>query len=204
MEFKLINIETIEEEYYEGEVYDISVESDHSYNIENVCVHNSICTTRINTGHGVPLFQSLLECSKVANTAKVIADGGIKNGGDCVKSLAVGADFIMCGSILSGTDECPGDIIKKADGWYKSYRGMASRESMESNGKSYSIEGISTVVPYKGSVVTILKELEENIKSGLSYSGARNIKELRNKAQFVRQTSLGRSESDTHILYRNK
>jgi IMP dehydrogenase len=162
----------------------------------------SICSTRLNTGHGVPNLTSLYNCVQVANKAKVILDGGIKNAGDIVKAIALGADFVMVGSLLAGSFETPGNIIIKEDKSYKEYRGMASFQARESNDKNYSIEGISTLIPIKDSVGSILTNLEQNIKSGLSYSGARNIKELQQNAKFVRQTSLGQRESDTHILFR--
>jgi len=157
----------------------------------------SICSTRIQTGHGVPNVTAIMECAKVATSAAVIADGGIKSAGDIVKALAAGADFVMLGSLLAGTDECPGEIV---DG-KKSYRGMASREAQEEwRGKSSAPEGIATSIPYKGSVEPIFNDLIGNIRSGLSYSGASTIKDLQTKAEFIRQTSAGQHESWTHIL----
>ena len=157
----------------------------------------SICSTRIQTGHGVPNITAIIECAKVATSAKLIADGGIKNAGDIVKALAAGADFVMLGSLLAGTEEAPGEVV---DG-RKSYRGMASREAQEEwRGKSSAPEGIATTVHYKGSVEPIFNDLVGNIKSGLSYSGATNILGLQTKAEFIRQTSAGQHESWTHIL----
>lgn len=176
----------------------------------------SICSTRINTGHGVPNLTALLDCVETWERVRpqkkrpgIIIDGGIKNAGDMVKALAIGADAIMCGSLLAGTDEAPGEIIDSVDGQgrtrqVKRYRGMASREAQNSwRGKSSSPEGIATTIPYKGSVKNILEDLAGNIKSGFSYSGARNICELKEHAQFVSQTPAGQAESFTHILYRN-
>jgi len=163
----------------------------------------SICSTRIQTGHGVPTLQSVLDCRDAADAA-IIADGGIKTAGDIVKSLAAGADMVMLGSMLAGTDETPGEVFQASDNkQYKVYRGMASPEAQIAwRGKARSLEGISTTVPYKGKVGDILHKLERNIKSGLSYTGARNLKELRSKAVFVKQTSSGLLESRTHILNR--
>lgn len=175
----------------------------------------SICSTRTMTGHGVPTFQAILDCFDVKidfpNVA-LIADGGIKTPGDIVKSLAAGADFVMLGSMLAGTYETPGDIIEDYEGRtvilsnhvskkYKVYRGMASKESQIAwRGKVASLEGISTKIPLKGSVKDILENIRTNVASGLSYSGARNLAELRYRATFIKQTHAGCVESSTHIL----
>ena len=166
----------------------------------------SICSTRIQTGHGVPTLQSVMDCAKSDRDARLIADGGIKTSGDVVKALAAGADAVMLGSMLAGTDETPGGIFvdKYGDGLdYKVYRGMASRNAqMDWRGKSSSPEGISTTVRYKGPVLDVLQDLTGGIKSGFSYSGARTLSELHAKAEFIRQTLAGQSESNTHILSR--
>ena len=165
----------------------------------------SICTTRIQTGHGVPGLHTIFDCarSEYAGDVKIIADGGIRNAGDIVKALAAGADFVMVGSLLSGTDQAPGKLVKTNDGYYKQYRGMASRDAqMNWRGKSSSPEGVSSMVPWKGDVNKILQELSGSIKSGLSYSGARTIPELQAKAKFVRQTNASQLESSAHILKR--
>ena len=163
----------------------------------------SICSTRIQTGHGVPTLQSIFDC-RDAGDADLIADGGIKTAGDIVKALAAGADMVMLGSMLAGTTEAPGDVFESNDNKkYKVYRGMASPEAQIAwRGQARSLEGISTTIPYKGPVSEILFKLERNIKSGLSYTGARNLKELRTKASFIKQTTSGLSESRTHILTR--
>jgi len=131
----------------------------------------------------------------------IIADGGIRRAGDIVKALAAGADFVMLGSVLAGTDETPGGVINTRNGKFKSYRGMASNDAQrEWRGKTSSVEGIATTVPCKGPVGNVLEELARGIRSGLSYSGARSIKELQKKARFIRQTGSGQLESSTHIL----
>lgn len=165
----------------------------------------SICSTRIQTGHGMPTLQSVIECAASDRPAKLVADGGIKTSGDIVKSLAAGADFVMLGSLLGGTDESPGEIYTSLDGKkYKAYRGMASREAqIDWRGNVGSLEGIATTVPYKGSVVDILEDLTRGIRSGFSYSGARSMEELHAKAKFVEQTAAAQVESSTHILRRN-
>ena len=160
----------------------------------------SICSTRIQTGHGIPTFQTILDISSTDRDALIIADGGIKNSGDIVKALAVGADLVMVGSLLAGTDQTPSEKVKVDGKLYKSYRGMASKEAQEDwRGKVSSIEGVSSMVPYKGDVRDILEELKVGIRSGLSYSGARTIGDLQTKATFIRQTAAGQIESSTHI-----
>ena len=163
----------------------------------------SICSTRINTGHGVPTFQSIYDCSYSDRDAKIIADGGIKNSGDIVKALAAGADFVMLGSMLAGTDESPGEIFTSGNKKYKVYRGMASRSAqMDWRGQSSSPEGISTTIPHKGPVADILRDIGGNVRSGFSYTGARTLEEFQSKATFLRQTAAGQYESSTHILRR--
>ena len=162
----------------------------------------SICSTRVQTGHGVPGLQTIFDCaSGRRKDVPIIADGGIRSAGDIVKALAAGADFVMLGSLLAGTDEAPGDVINTRKGKFKSYRGMASKDAqIEWRGKTASLEGIATRVPCKGPVADILADLERGIRSGFSYSGARTLRELRGKAQFLRQTASGYVESSTHIL----
>tara|TARA_A100001515_G_scaffold8481_1_gene7127 strand:+ start:2457 stop:3479 length:1023 start_codon:yes stop_codon:yes gene_type:complete len=162
----------------------------------------SICSTRIQTGHGMPTLASVIDCSKSDRDVALIADGGIKNPGDIVKALAAGADFVMLGSMLSGTKESPGNVIQGSDGKsYKSYRGMASKEAQyDWRGHTASLEGVSSRVPYKGSVSNILSEVMVNVRSGMSYSGASDIAELQKKASFTRQSSSGFRESKPHIL----
>ena len=161
----------------------------------------SICSTRIETGHGVPTFQSVFDCATADADAAIIADGGIKKTGDIVKALAAGADFAMLGSMLAGTDESPGDCKTIAGQVVKTYRGMASVEAQEAwRGSARSLEGISATVPHKGPVKEVLKKIDQNIRSGLSYSGAKNLKELRHRAKFIKQTPASQVESNTHIL----
>ncbi len=161
----------------------------------------SICSTRIQTGHGLPGLQTIMECSRTDRDVKIIADGGIRNSGDIVKALAAGADAVMVGSLLAGTDESPGKVFEEQDGSrWKIYRGMASKEAQINwRGKYSSHEGVSSRVPYRGSVTRILEDLERGVRSGFSYSGARTLQELHAKAEFVRQTSAGMAESRTHI-----
>ena len=166
----------------------------------------SICSTRLVAGHGVPTLQNIIDCARSHHDVKIIADGGIKKSGDIVKALAAGADFVMVGSMFAGTTETPGQVFTSQSGKkYKVYRGMASKDAQTNwRGKSSTPEGISTTVAFRGSVKHVLRDLAGGIKSGLSYTGARNLLELRTKAQFIKQTNAGQTESSTHILMRNK
>ena len=164
----------------------------------------SICSTRLVSGHGVPTFQTVIDCVEYGCSVPIIADGGIKTSGDIVKALAAGADFVMLGSMLAGTDQSPGQVFDNGNKKYKVYRGMASSEAQVNwRGKTSTPEGISTTIPYKGDVNAILDDLKGGIQSGMSYSGARTIRDLQAKAKFTRQTPAGQSESYTHILSRN-
>ena len=167
----------------------------------------SICTTRIQTGHGVPGLHTIFECasSEYAGKVKIIADGGVRSSGDVVKALAAGADFVMLGSLLAGTTESPGELIQNyknvAGESRKVYRGMASADAQNDwRGKTSSLEGVATTIPYKGHVGAVIESLERGIRSGLSYSGARSISELHHKAVFVRQTDAGKTESGAHVM----
>lgn len=163
----------------------------------------SICSTRIQTGHGMPTLASVLECGQSDRDAALIADGGIRTPGDIAKCLGAGADAVMVGSLLAGTDEAPGEIIIVDGEKHKVYRGMASKEAqIDWRGHTASLEGVSSVVPSKGPVMPILTELAQNVRSALSYSGARSISEFQAKCQFERVSSLSVKESSTHILTR--
>ena len=164
----------------------------------------SICTTRIQTGHGVPGLETIFQCAKSDRDAKIIADGGIKNSGDIVKAFAAGADAVMLGSLLAGTDCSPGTIFKTETGELrKTYRGMASADAQRDwRGRVSSCEGISSSVPYRGKLADVIKELERGIRSGLSYSGARDIKQLYQSAKWTRQSGASSIESTAHINIR--
>ena len=161
----------------------------------------SICSTRIQTGHGMPTLQSVLDCSMSDRDATLIADGGIRISGDIVKVLAAGADFVMLGSLLAGTEEAPGETIHDKGERRKVYRGMASKAAqLEWRGHTASEEGVSSTVPYRGTLSGVLGSLEKGIRSGLSYTGAYSLGELRARAKFIKQSSAGQRESFTHIV----
>ena len=172
----------------------------------------SICTTRVVAGVGVPQLTAIYDCAEAAKPfgIPVIADGGLRYSGDIVKALAAGASTVMCGSILAGADETPGDIIAdfKNGKLFKVYRGMGSIDAMEAGSRDRYFqtgamklvpEGIVGKVPYKGPVYDIIYQLIGGLRSGMGYCGARTIQELWN-ARFVRITSNGVIENHPHDL----
>lgn len=173
----------------------------------------SICITRVITGSGVPQLTAVMESVKVAREydIPVISDGGIRTSGDTTKALAVGASSVMVGSMLGGTDESPGKTLVKNGKKFKMYRGMASfyaslgrkyREGpqvVDSNDlNDYVPEGVEAMVPYKGSVVEIIRQLVGGLRSGLSYCGAKTISEMQKNAEFIKITPAGYIESQPH------
>ncbi|MBI4099470.1 IMP dehydrogenase [Candidatus Microgenomates bacterium] len=172
----------------------------------------AICTTRIMTGVGVPQFVSVMEATRAAKQFKkkfVIPDAGVKNSGDIVKALAAGACAVVCGALMAGTDEAPGEIIKKDGKLFKRYDGSTSttqkRREREKTGIDlahfeYHIEGVEGLIPYKGSVASWLDYVCAGVRSGFSYCGAKNIKELWKNAQFVQITHAGLLESRAHTV----
>lgn len=171
----------------------------------------SICTTRIVAGVGLPQLSAVYESAKAIKGSgiPVIADGGIRFSGDLVKALAAGADSIMIGSLLAGTEEAPGEMIIYEGRKFKSYRGMGSIEAMEDGSKDRYFqdveddvkklvpEGISGRVPFKGLVSEVLYQLVGGLKAGMGYCGAPNVEKLK-KAKFVKITSAGFTESHPH------
>ena len=172
----------------------------------------SLCTTRVVTGCGVPQLTAISDCAKIKRDydVRIIADGGIRNSGDIVKALAFGADFVMIGGLLAGTDETPGEIIKTADmskrdsyiSPYKLYCGMASsqaRRKIDPNlASSYVPEGVSVAVVPKDSATGVIEQLVGGIRSGLSYCGARNIQQLQFKHEYIEVTNNAVIEGTAH------
>jgi len=172
----------------------------------------SICTTRVVTGAGVPQIMAITESVNAAKGSGVpiIADGGIKFSGDVAKAMAAGADSVMIGSLFAGTDEAPGEVILFQGRNFKSYRGMGSIGAMKKGSSDryaqegtvsdskYVPEGIEGRVAYKGSVADMVTQLVGGLKSGMGYTGCKNIAELHEKARFVRITSAGLRESHVH------
>lgn len=158
----------------------------------------SLCTTRIKTGFGVPNVTSLKDVSAVAKVP-VMADGGIRSSGDIAKALAVGANSVMIGSLIAGTDESPGKIIEKSSGLYKRYRGSASLETKSTHGQEErNVEGESTTIPYKGGVRFIINGLLDGVRSALSYAGAGSLQNF--TPEYVQVTASGINEAKPHLL----
>jgi IMP dehydrogenase len=169
----------------------------------------SVCTTRIKTGFGVPQLTAIMDCARVDR--HVIADGGIRNPGDAVKALAAGADMVMLGGMLSGTDETPGEILERTlpDGSirkFKRFRGMASREAQEEfMGQMQewkTAEGVALEVTSKGSARHVILDIMGGIRSGMTYCGAQEIRELKRKVQFMEITSAAKTEGTPHAVER--
>lgn len=178
----------------------------------------SICTTRVVAGVGVPQVTAVYEASLAARPAgiPVIADGGLQYSGDIAKALVAGADAVMLGSLLAGTDESPGEIVFQSGKQFKQYRGMGSLGAMQTRGKqtSYSKdryfqadvpsddklipEGIEGQVPYRGPVSAVAYQLIGGLRQSMFYVGARTIEELKTRGKFVRITSAGLKESHPH------
>ncbi len=172
----------------------------------------SICTTRVVAGVGVPQLSAVMVVSEAikGSGVPVIADGGIRYTGDIVKAIAAGADSVMLGSLLAGTNEAPGESIILDGRRFKSYRGMGSVEAMEAGSKDRYFqdveddikklvpEGIVGRVPYKGEVKDVMYQFIGGLRAGMGYCGAKDVETLKEKAQFVRITASGIAESHPH------
>ena len=173
----------------------------------------SICITRVITGSGVPQLTAVMDCAEIGKqyAIPIISDGGTRTSGDATKALAAGASAVMLGGMLGGTDESPGSTITKNGKRYKFYSGMASmaaarrRKSKENNPSEaeddlndYVAEGVEAMVPYKGSVIDILVQITGGIRSGLSYCGGHNIKQMQTNAEFIKMSRAGFAESQPH------
>jgi IMP dehydrogenase len=169
----------------------------------------SICTTRIVSGAGVPQLTAIAECSRATKDANVplIADGGVKFSGDITKAIAAGADCVMIGSLLAGTDESPGETILYQGRTFKSYRGMGSLGAMASgNTDRYSLdptqklvpEGIEGRVASKGPLADLVYQLVGGLKAGMGYCGCRSIEQMQAEARFIRVSPAGLRESHVH------
>jgi len=161
----------------------------------------SVCTTRIKTGFGVPMLTAIQECSRVSRS--IIADGGLRTPGDVVKALAFGADFVMLGGMLAGTAPTPGEVRTHENGSrYKLFRGMASRDAQEDfmgvMADWKTAEGVSTEVPYHEDADGIVADIMGGLRSGLTYGGACDIRELQRKLDYVVVSGAGRKESLPH------
>jgi IMP dehydrogenase len=168
----------------------------------------SICTTRVVSGAGVPQITAIADCSRATRAAGVplISDGGIKYSGDITKAIAAGADAVMIGSLFAGTEESPGETILYQGRTFKSYRGMGSMGAMtqgsdrypqDSSGKLVP-EGIEGRVPYKGPMSEMVYQLVGGLRAGMGYCGCPNIRELQERARFLRVSAAGLREGHVH------
>lgn len=169
----------------------------------------AVCVTRIVSGAGVPQLSVILDCAEISKEMDIpiMADGGIKVSGDIVKAIGAGANSVMLGSLLAGTEESPGNVVVREGKKYKIYRGSAgygtalSRKQQklgDLNITEYTPEGVESLVSYKGHLIEVINPLIGGLRSGMSYSGARTINELKEKAKFVKITSAGLKESSYH------
>jgi IMP dehydrogenase len=174
----------------------------------------SICTTRVIAGIGVPQITAIAKVCSVAkkHDIPVIADGGIKYSGDITKALAAGADSVMIGNLLAGSDEAPGEVVLYQGRTYKVYRGMGSIEAMRAGSRDRYAqddemmeaklvpEGIEGRVPYRGNIGAIIYQLVGGLRAGMGYTGSATLKELQEKAKFVKITNAGLQESHVHDI----
>jgi len=173
----------------------------------------SICITRVITGSGVPQLTAVIDCAKIGkdHDIPIISDGGTRTSGDATKGLAAGASSVMIGSMFGGTDESPGTVLTKNGKRFKVYRGMASLAasigrkskltgsiSLDDDLNDYVAEGVEAMVPYKGTVTDMLKQLTGGVRSGLSYCGAHTILQMQNNAEFIKMSRAGFAESQPH------
>jgi len=207
MKFELVEIDTLKIETYDGYTYDLEVEEDHSYNIDGVIVHNSVCTTRLVTGVGYPQLSAIIECADAAHGlgGHIISDGGCTCPGDVAKAFGAGADFVMLGSMLAGHNEGGGDVktriftmpytstdgkpvveIKK----YVTFYGMSSETAMNKHyggmAEYRSSEGRTVEIPYKGSVKNTINDVLGGLRSTCTYVGASELKHLSKCTTFVK------------------
>jgi IMP dehydrogenase/GMP reductase len=195
-------------------VYDIEVDCEtHSFVADNAIVHNSICTTRVVAGVGVPQVTAIYDCAEAAASEgiPVIADGGLTSSGDIAKAIGSGADSVMLGSLLAGTDESPGEVILSQGERFKEYRGMGSLGAMRARSFSKDryfqgdVEDVDKLVPegiegriaYKGPLRPIVYQLVGGVRQAMGYCGAATIDEMK-RARFVRITGAGLRESHPH------
>ncbi len=173
----------------------------------------SICTTRVITGAGIPQITAIADVFEVTRKAGIplIADGGIKYSGDVTKAVAAGADTIMLGNLLAGTDEAPGEVVMFQGRAYKMYRGMGSiavmkegkssdryQQDLQSSASKLVPEGIEGRVPYKGSTTVFIQMLVGGLKAGMGYAGCRTIEELKTKARFIKISQASLKEGHVH------
>lgn len=183
----------------------------------------SICSTRLNTGFGVPQFTAIQDCASRKGKAKLVADGGIKYNGDIVKAIAAGADMVMLGKTLASTSMADGDCydknkelvamgphdglyttdkgdVKRGEIFFKSYHGMASAKARAGIMKKASIEGVAGLIPYTGKTEEVVEDMKLNLQSALSYNGTPNWEEFRREVKLLKVSDSSILESGTHVV----
>jgi IMP dehydrogenase len=190
MKYKLLEIKTLEKKEYSGPTYDIEVNENHSYNIDGIIVHNSVCETKNVTGVNTPMFTTIERCA-TATDKPIIADGGARAYGDVAKAIGAGATAVMSGYFFAGCPENPerARIYDSTTHSYKPiYRGMASRDAMaiirEVDKPLPTPEGRSTTTNLKPSAKVVVEEIAGGLRSAFSYVGARNFDEFQAKVRF--------------------
>jgi IMP dehydrogenase len=172
----------------------------------------SICTTRVVSGAGMPQITAISEAARAAakTGTPIIADGGVKFSGDVTKAIAAGAASVMIGSLFAGTDESPGELILRQGRSFKAYRGMGSLGAMRAGSSDRYFqelqpsaeklvpEGIEGMVPYKGPISAMVQQLVGGLRAGMGYTGCGSIKELQDRARFIRISPAGLRESHVH------
>lgn len=207
MKFELVEIDTLKTETYDGYTYDLEVEEDHSYNIDGVIVHNSVCTTRLVTGVGYPQLSAIIECADAAHGlgGHIIADGGCTCPGDVAKAFGAGADFVMLGSMLAGHVEGGGEVETRVytmpytgidreplfeQKQYVKFYGMSSETAMNKHhggiAEYRSSEGRTVEIQYKGPVEKTIKDVLGGLRSTCTYVGAIELKHLSKCTTFVK------------------
>jgi IMP dehydrogenase/GMP reductase len=216
-EFQVVKTLGSRERQTSAPVYDLEVDCPtHSFIADNAIVHNSICTTRVVAGVGVPQVTAVFDVAETAarHGVPIIADGGITSSGDVAKAIAAGADTVMLGSMLAGTDESPGEIVLAGGGErFKEYRGMGSLGAMKARGFSKDryfqgdVEDVDKLVPegiegrvtYKGPLAGVLHQIVGGLRQAMGYCGAPTIEAMK-AARFVRITGAGLRESHPHDI----
>jgi GMP reductase len=180
--FELVEIVEIKKENFNGVVYDLEVEEDHSYTINGIAVHNSTCITRNKTGVFRGMIDTIWDCFSVCHgrNRPIIADGGIVHHGDIPKAIVAGATMVMAGSLFAGYDQSAGNIIEiEEDKKFKEYYGSASKYNKD---ELKNIEGRKILIPYRGDMSKLLKELREDLQSSISYLGCDDVNQIRDRS----------------------
>lgn len=190
---EFVEIQQLETRPYDNYTYDLEVEDDHSYNIEGIIVHNSVCTTRIQTGVGYPQLSAVIECADAVHGlgGHLMSDGGCNTPADFAKAFGAGADFVMSGSFFAGHKQSGGEILTDVNGnTTMKYYGMSSNTAQEKHNGGVndyrSSEGRTVTIPYKGDVSGTCLNLLGGIRSTCTYVGAQTIKQLPKRTTFIK------------------